>query len=241
MGLNDEVVNFYTKFWQFMAGNGYNYEKGCRWTQRKQIDIFKDIDVMLFPICNGTHWSLGGADMVAGPLFYLCSFGSDNQQFDDVIRRYLSDEWDNKKRFSVSKKPNFSTWPIIMPKDLEGGTTIFVGGANGSNSTETEAEKRGAKSDLLQFQIGPTRVPRQRNSWDCGVFTILYCVALAQHFQERKSSPAEHHVSSVQRSAPASILEGISFRFGQDDIADYRWRMILEIRDRKLRSPSTVT
>ncbi len=115
--LNDEVINFYMQilhdqyprvylwnsfFWLKLSsdGQGYNYKSVQRWTSRKKIDLFS-FDRVIFPMNIGkNHWALGLVDLKDKAIMYYDSLaeGTVHKSFAGHIKKYLADEWKDKKK-----------------------------------------------------------------------------------------------------------------------------------------------
>lgn len=70
-----------TQFWNKLSGEGkngtnaYNYANVRRWTTRRgNLDVFA-LDLLLVPLGDGTHWTLGVVDFKRRELLHFCSLG----------------------------------------------------------------------------------------------------------------------------------------------------------------------
>ncbi|EZG85834.1 putative Ulp1 protease [Gregarina niphandrodes] len=143
--LNDEVINAYvamindtdtglkcfcwnTFFYTTLRGtaggmseDNYDYNKVRRWTKRKKIDIF-GLDLMLLPLhVNHVHWCLGVVDFRTRLILYFDPLGQPPpSSYVSTIRRYLSDEWNDKKR--MEPRPTVEPPPrAVEPRPAESG------------------------------------------------------------------------------------------------------------------------
>ena len=128
--LNDEIINGFLKlvqlkfpqvfifssfFWSKLASAGY--ESVAPWTQKKKINIFKDFEIVLFPMhVNENHWCLGYVDMRDFTVSIFDSQaegkGSLHKQQSKKIISYLQSEFRNV--FSDIRVPG---WKIILQGD----------------------------------------------------------------------------------------------------------------------------
>ena len=132
--LNDEVINFYMQivhekysktylwnsfFWLKLSsdGQGYNYKSVQRWTSRKKIDLFS-FDRFIVPMNIGkNHWALGLVDLKEKAIKYYDSLaeGTIHKSFVSHMKKYLADEWkDKKKGEECPDFENFET-PLVYP------------------------------------------------------------------------------------------------------------------------------
>ncbi|CAD7929439.1 unnamed protein product [Amoebophrya sp. A25] len=186
--VDKKVLCWNTQWWMRISGEGkgqntgepqYCYANVKRWPLRRKADIFA-LDLMIVPRGSGTHWSLGVVDFRRKRLIHICSLGLRNTLFMEVVRRYLTDEWKDKKNGEGAF--SFDGWTELYSSDFE-------------------------------KELG-TRVPLQDNDFDCGMFTILYAVQVAEQYRDRGTE------------------RGPSFRFtfSQQQIHDYRRKCLLELR-----------
>ncbi|KAN0022515.1 hypothetical protein ACTFIU_004709 [Dictyostelium citrinum] len=186
--LNDEVINFYmevlkirdaekkksggdfpkchffnTFFYPKLCNdNGtYNYEKVRRWTAR--VNLF-EMDKIIIPIHLGNHWCLAVINFKAKQFEYYDSLLGSNKECLRKLRKYISDEMENKN-------------------------------------------KKGAVN-LDEFQDSmPKEIPIQQNGYDCGVFMCKYAEFCSK---------------------------GANLTFTQEEITQYRRRMVLEISNKQI-------
>ncbi|CAD7973917.1 unnamed protein product [Amoebophrya sp. A25] len=143
--LNDNVIDFYikiavreilgtevvdkkvlcwnTQWWMRISGEGqspggaqYCYANVKRWSLRRKADIF-GLDLMIVPCGSGSHWSLGVVDFRRKRLIHICSLGLRKTLFMEVVRRYLSDEWKDKKK--GAGEFSFDGWTELYSSDFE--------------------------------------------------------------------------------------------------------------------------
>ena len=78
-----------------------------------------------------------------------------------------------------------------------------------------------------------TKVPRQDNCWDCGVFVCRYAFAMLQLLDTRiECKLADWRVAKFRRNIIKEyITEKEAFDFGMDDIARLREEMAILIQD----------
>lgn len=132
--LNDNIINFYlqmiarrsnrnglkiyatsTFFYPKMVSSGHPAVK--RWT--KKIDIFNQ-DLILMPIYLGKHWCLAVVDFRKPGVYYYDSMGGNNMQCLATIKKYLSDEYKEKKG-GVLDTQKFETKIMKnIPKQMNG-------------------------------------------------------------------------------------------------------------------------
>ncbi|KAM9983118.1 hypothetical protein ACTFIZ_005714 [Dictyostelium cf. discoideum] len=190
--LNDEVINFYMEVLKIRdeekkksGGNGdnsfpkchffntffypklcndnhtYNYEKVRRWTAR--INLF-EMDKIIIPIHLGNHWCLAVINFKAKQFEYYDSLLGSNKECLKKLRKYISDEMENKKKEGAVNLDEFQDY---MPKEI----------------------------------------PIQQNGYDCGVFMCKYAEFCSK---------------------------GANLTFTQEEITQYRRRMVLEISKKQI-------
>jgi len=93
-----------TQFWNKLSGEGkngtnaYNYANVRRWTTRRgNLDVFA-LDLLLVPLGDGTHWTLGVVDFKRRELLHFCSLGWAKPSWLTCVKKYLADEWRDKKK-----------------------------------------------------------------------------------------------------------------------------------------------
>ncbi|XP_026192227.1 ubiquitin-like-specific protease ESD4 [Cyclospora cayetanensis] len=87
----------------------YNYEGVRRWTKRQKVDLFSK-DLIFIPLHLGhLHWTLGVIDMRQGreSIRFFDSLNGKHKPLAERLRRYLRDEHEDKKGFSLDKE---RTW-----------------------------------------------------------------------------------------------------------------------------------
>lgn len=131
--LNDECVNFYMEylymrskknkdlpqchffnsfFYMFLfTKNGYNYAKVRNWTKR--VDIFS-FNKIIIPVHLGNHWTLGVVNFDKKRFEYYDSLGDDSTPFFEVMRKYLNDEHNFRKKEDY----DLSEWVDFIPQDI---------------------------------------------------------------------------------------------------------------------------
>ena len=136
--LNDEVINFYrellqerelkavqeegrerrvwftnTFFISKLSEGGYNYRNVRRWTKRAKVDIFS-LRLMLIPMnVGGSHWTCAAINFPDKTITYYDSMGASGRLILEILKRYLMDEHENKKKSAL---PNIEAWRLISPK-----------------------------------------------------------------------------------------------------------------------------
>lgn len=132
--LNDECVNCYMEhllarckknkdlprchffnsfFYMFLyTKNGYNYAKVKNWT--KKIDIFS-FNKIIIPIHLGNHWTLGVVNFDKKRFEYYDSFQASSTPFFEVMRRYLKEEFIDKKK---TGELDLSDWTDSIPTEI---------------------------------------------------------------------------------------------------------------------------
>ena len=67
---------------------------------KNRCDIFNDVDLMIIPVNSGSHWSIGFVDFrnEQKRIVYLCSLGHKKTVFMETVKRYLEDEWQDKRK-----------------------------------------------------------------------------------------------------------------------------------------------
>eukprot|EP01083_Nonionella_stella_P090835 253826_1 len=124
---------FNTFFFTKLSGdvNGvYNYKKVRRWTSKLKLkplgvnDIF-ELDRVFVPIhVNISHWVLACLNMKTKTIEYYDSMGGSNSGARECLRRYLMDEWKDKRGEVYTGiddwKYNKFTPGIDMPEQLNG-------------------------------------------------------------------------------------------------------------------------
>jgi sentrin-specific protease 1 len=171
--LNDEVINGYfdllrqhyaprvylwnSFFWLKLSndGNGYNYKAVQRWTTRKKIDIFS-VERMIVPMNIGkNHWALGVVDLKNKKIQYFDSLaeGCVHNGFANYMKKYLTDEWKDKKPDQPA--PDFFEFetPLVYPPQQSNSFDCGV-------FTCMNAECLAAGRDWLDFD--QTMIPDMR-------------------------------------------------------------------------------
>ncbi|KAK5582421.1 hypothetical protein RB653_004006 [Dictyostelium firmibasis] len=187
--LNDEVINFYmevlkirdlekkknsggdfpkchffnTFFYPKLCNDNhtYNYEKVRRWTAR--VNLF-EMDKIIIPIHLGNHWCLAVINFKAKQFEYYDSLLGSNKECLTKLRKYISDEMQNKSKQGAV---NLDEFKDFMPKEI----------------------------------------PIQQNGYDCGVFMCKYAEFCSK---------------------------GANLTFTQEEITQYRRRMVLEISKKQI-------
>ena len=123
------VLLWQTQFWQFLSGEvrdpvdtpKYDYAKVRRWSTRRKVDVF-GVDLMIVPVGTGNHWSVGLLDFRSKTIYYFCSCGWRKMNFVSHMKKYLKDEWGDKKaKTGASKGTTYSAddwktvWPVAYP------------------------------------------------------------------------------------------------------------------------------
>ncbi|KAM9963588.1 hypothetical protein ACTFIW_006821 [Dictyostelium discoideum] len=139
----------------------YNYEKVRRWTAR--INLF-EMDKIIIPIHLGNHWCLAVINFKAKQFEYYDSLLGSNKECLKKLRKYISDEMENKKKEGAVNLDEFQDY---MPKEI----------------------------------------PIQQNGYDCGVFMCKYAEFCSK---------------------------GANLTFTQEEITQYRRRMVLEISKKQI-------
>ncbi|KAI9027660.1 hypothetical protein CLU79DRAFT_697775 [Phycomyces nitens] len=129
--LNDEIINFYmemlsdrskanpkeyldihcfsTFFYSTLSESGY--KKVQRWTKR--IDIFSK-DLVLAPINQSLHWTLGVIDIRNKEVCVYDSLGGSHQRTLKILLDYVEQEHLDKKKTPI----DISEWKMSAPKDI---------------------------------------------------------------------------------------------------------------------------
>jgi len=129
--LNDEVINFYmqmivargarednkypkvfaynTFFYSTYKDNGYSRVR--RWTKKE--DIFS-YDLLLVPVHLGMHWCLATIDVANKSINYYDSMNGNNQTCVDLLKRYLTEEHQDKKKSPM----DLTGWKQEIKKDI---------------------------------------------------------------------------------------------------------------------------
>jgi sentrin-specific protease 1 len=129
--LNDEVINFYlqlivtrgasednkyqkvfafnTFFYSTYKDNGYSRVR--RWTKKE--DVFS-YDLLLIPVHLGMHWCLATIDVKEKSINYYDSMNGNNQTCLDLLKRYLQEEHQDKKKAPM----DLTEWKQEIKKDI---------------------------------------------------------------------------------------------------------------------------
>jgi Ulp1 family protease len=134
--LNDEVVNAYMAALRVRAGNdertffkvhtfssffyellsakgrGYDYARVRTWSRR--FDMFA-LDKVFIPVHLGNHWCLAIINFAARRFEYYDSFGHDNEPCLSRLRRYVTDEHQDKKKEPLA---GLDEWTDLVPKNI---------------------------------------------------------------------------------------------------------------------------
>lgn len=95
--------------------NGYNYEAVRRSTLRAKVDIFS-FDKILVPFHLGNHWTMACINIKLKRFEYYDSLGNSNAACIAALKRYLNDEWNNKKNATTGY--DTSKWTVFVPKNI---------------------------------------------------------------------------------------------------------------------------
>lgn len=95
--------------------NGYDYAGVRRITSRNKVDVFS-LDKILVPFNLGNHWTMACINMQLKRFEYYDSLGGMSKSCIDALRRWLSDEWKDKKDASVPF--DTSSWGTFVPKNI---------------------------------------------------------------------------------------------------------------------------
>jgi len=105
-----EVVKnsfFYTKLTK--EGKGYDYSSVRSWTRKPGI---LDTDAILVPInVNGNHWVLGVVNLTDKRIEFYDSMRGPAEKHFQVLRRWIKDEWLDKKKQQL----DLSQWEDYTP------------------------------------------------------------------------------------------------------------------------------
>eukprot|EP00923_Selenidium_pygospionis_P012515 GHVN01021252.1.p1 GENE.GHVN01021252.1~~GHVN01021252.1.p1 ORF type:complete len:878 (-),score=257.67 GHVN01021252.1:48-2291(-) len=92
---------FYTKLSgeNSLGGQNYSYESVKRWSVRKKVNIFSDVEIMVIPVhVRKIHWTLGAVDLRSHKIHFFDSLaGNYSEIFHHFLIRYLQDEHLDKK------------------------------------------------------------------------------------------------------------------------------------------------
>ncbi|KAI8977985.1 hypothetical protein BDB01DRAFT_294491 [Pilobolus umbonatus] len=128
--LNDEIINYYFELiadrqWKNQklpsvhcyttffcsALREHGYDKVRRWTKR--VDIFTK-DLLLIPINQSYHWTLGVIDMKRKTISVYDSLGGNHDHTLSLLLKYLQQEHKDKKK----QEYDVSGWTLSTPKDI---------------------------------------------------------------------------------------------------------------------------
>eukprot|EP00392_Amoebophrya_sp_AT5.2_P002302 g2307.t1 len=207
-----------SQFWNKLSGEGtqgggvYKYSAVRGWTTRKGLDLF-GLDLLLVPLCDGAHWSLGVVDFRKRELLHLCSFARDKKatkpSWFRCIKNYLADEWKDKKSDAAPPFCFKTGWAQEVD-------------ANDYNCIDEDQHTVGKSSESYAKRHG---VPKQNNDNDCGVFAIVFAVQVLQQYVKSrdkrpfalKATPAEiddwrnviaiEMVAEAEAPTPASSVD----------------------------------
>jgi len=127
--LNDEVINFYLSMLKERSTNSttkclfYNsffytlYQKGYarvrRWSTKANVDIF-EMDKVIFPVHLGNHWCTAVINLRDKKFEYYDSMGSPNYKCIQLMRKYLEEEYKDKKKGVF----DITGWTEYQPQDI---------------------------------------------------------------------------------------------------------------------------
>ena len=106
----------------------YDYQQVRRWTRR--VDLFACHQIFVPININDVHWTLAVIDMDTKVIRYYDSMGGDGQTYLDTLKRYIADEWADKK--SPTAPAWMSHWRLIRgttatpQQDNEDDCGVFV-------------------------------------------------------------------------------------------------------------------
>lgn len=97
------------------GSNGYDYAGVRRISSRAKVDVFS-LDKVLFPLNLGNHWTMACVNMQLKRIEYYDSLGGVSKSCIDALRRWVADEWKDKK---PDQPPiDTSSWPMFTPKKI---------------------------------------------------------------------------------------------------------------------------
>ncbi|KAI9220360.1 hypothetical protein BC828DRAFT_348397 [Blastocladiella britannica] len=104
-------VHYFNSFF-FSKLRDIGYSSVRRWS--KKFDVFDDLDMLVFPVHWGAHWTLGCVNVAARRIEYYDSLlGNEDKEFFRLVRGYVENEWIKKDRGPMC----WDGWTEHYPRD----------------------------------------------------------------------------------------------------------------------------
>jgi sentrin-specific protease 1 len=151
---------FNTYFHTRLVTSGYDYPGVARWTRRAGVDIAEK-DLILIPVNLGNnHWVLAGIDILRQTFLYLDSMhGRDRAGVVSSLKQWIYDEVHDKHGLAAANALGVDAWTVLcnqyLPFQRQGSDAKGDSNTNVHQSSSTQ------------------RIPMQRDSGSCGVFTTM--------------------------------------------------------------------
>jgi sentrin-specific protease 1 len=117
---------FNTFFYAKLLGpRGYDYAGVRRWTMRGPVDVFA-LDKVIVPIHLKVHWCLAVINVKEKRFEYYDSLGGNNQECLRSLRRYMIDEYADKKKGTLSLEDWTDYVPSNIPMQKNGAWILFL-------------------------------------------------------------------------------------------------------------------
>ena len=103
---------FATHFYTLLSrtGRGYDFDRVKSWTRR--VDLFS-MDVIIMPIHMGNHWTMAIVLPQKHHIDYYDSLGGTNSKCVDILKRYMKDEYKDKKKTELKV-----SWTHTFQRDI---------------------------------------------------------------------------------------------------------------------------
>ena len=99
----------------------FDYSKVKRWTVPRRLrshgqasDSILDLDMIIMPVHQGIHWTTAAIDLKHHRFLYFDSFLGEDDACVDYLKKYLKEEYRDKRNIEV----NLDQWETIYPKDI---------------------------------------------------------------------------------------------------------------------------
>jgi hypothetical protein len=151
---------FNTYFYTRLVASGYDFPGVARWTRRAGVDVAEK-DLILVPVNLGNnHWVLAGIDVLRQMFLYLDSMhGHDMVGVVASLKRWFYDEVHEKHGVAAANALGVDAWTVLCNQYVPYRFTKC-------NAVVESGSPR-------RSPMAPLRIPVQRDSGSCGVFTAM--------------------------------------------------------------------
>jgi sentrin-specific protease 1 len=151
---------FNTYFYTRLVASGYDFPGVARWTRRAGVDVAEK-ELIIVPVNLGNnHWVLAGIDVSRQTFLYLDSMhGRDIVGVVASLKRWFYDEVHEKHGVAAANALGVDAWTVLCNQYVPYRLTKSCAAVESSSPSLRP--------------IVPCRIPVQRDSGSCGVFTAM--------------------------------------------------------------------